>query len=171
MALTDLGPYSTLQWYLMQWCPSQLHCSYPRGDAWPWNVMHVLDIEWGRKHETKGRRVGHSDGLGNTELLSHWALAGKQQHTGSVICGVGKNCDAWSEQSCFSETEPTAKTLQNLQLFPESQRSMQLWDCISYKGSDGVHLALQRTWEFSAAQGQVSLFMFLVLPLALPGTH
>lgn len=49
------------------------------------------------KHETKGRRDGCSDGLGNTELLSHWAMAGNQQHVGSVICDVDENCGAWSD--------------------------------------------------------------------------
>lgn len=131
------------------------------GVTWPWNVMHMSWILNKDKCETKGSRDGHSDGLGNTELQSHWAMTGNQQHFWSVICGVGKDRDAWSEESWFSETEPTAKTPQNLQLFPESQRAMQLWDCISYKWLDGVQLALQRTSESSALEGLVSLSCFL----------
>lgn len=70
--------------------------------------MHVSWILNKDKHETKGRRDGHSDGFGSTELLSHSAMTGNLQHVGSEVCGVGKDCNARSEQSGF-----TPKTLSN----------------------------------------------------------
>ena len=60
-------------------------------------------------------------------------MTGNQQRIWSAIRDVSKAHDACSEQSRFSETEPTDKTLQNLQPLPESQRAMQLQECISYQ--------------------------------------
>lgn len=156
MALTDLGPYIVS--YNDIWYNDAHHKSIVaiqvgmHGVTWPWNVMHVSWILNKDKHETKGRRDGHSDGFGSTELLSHSAMTGNLQHVGMRYVVLAKT--AMTDQS-------NQDSLLKPSLFPESQRAMQLWDCISYNWWDGVQLGLQRTSEFSAPEGQVGLSCFL----------
>lgn len=140
------------------------------GVTWPWNVRHMSWILNKDNYETKGRRDDHSDGLGNTELLSHWAMTCNQQHSGSGYVVLAKTVMPDQNNHDSVKRSPLLKpskiSSQSLSLRREFSYGMHLQKMIRWCPS-----GLAKNIRVFRSRGAGYSFMFLVLPLTPPGTH